>query len=297
MPGTPAEQPSILIANNAAELAVISVAGMAIVDARGRLHEYNKDFLGHPRWWVTGSSDHRDIRDYPVQVVRHPTDIERSIVVTVSDLLALLPAVRPPGAEHVTAADILIARAVPRELDEATSDYYAATDRKHFGDRTEPGSKFLDPALSELEDIVRLAIAQRGSLDGDDRVKFYFDSDPDAFRDGNRYLKVATPGTVGVIHSTELSDASLLSVVRTKPGAPVSLVASVTEQPTTDYAVLIIEDVIDTGEARVVTAFPGTVTAPLESLTLEELEGGAITVAAARDILRGEFWANTRLAS
>lgn len=100
-----------------------------------------------------------------------------------------------------------------------------------------------------------------------------------------------------MIHSTDLSDASLLAVVRTKPGAPVSLVATVTEQPTTDYAVLIIEDITATCEARVVTAFPGTVTAPLGSPALEELEGGAITVAAARDILRGEFWANTRLAS
>jgi hypothetical protein len=116
MTGTYVEPPSILVANNAAELAVISVAGMAIVDARGRLHEYNKDFRGYPRWWVTGSSDYRDIRDYPVQVVRHPADLERSIVATVFDLLALLPTAPPAGAEHVTAADILIARAVPREL-------------------------------------------------------------------------------------------------------------------------------------------------------------------------------------
>src|SRR5579875_3211223 len=42
--------------------------------------------------------------------------------------------------------------------------YYDDTDRKHFTDRNAPGSKFTDPRLNSLDDVVALARRQRGTL-------------------------------------------------------------------------------------------------------------------------------------
>ena len=195
-----------------------------------------------------------------------------------------------------TTARALAAAAVPRTRDEATWDYYAATDTKHFGDRSEPGSKFLAEELRSIEDVVALAACQRGDLQGDDRELFIArGAHPDAFKDDNRYLFVETPGTVGVINSADLNDSLLLNVVRTKPGAPCSLVAAVEQQPETDYAVIVIVTDQKTGEDLVITTFPGVVTPSIENETIESLEGGAVTVALARYLLGGDFWANTRL--
>jgi hypothetical protein len=193
-------------------------------------------------------------------------------------------------------ARALATAAVPRTRDEASWDYYAATDVKNFGDRTEPGSKFLAEELRTVEDVVALAGRQRGDLQGDDRDEFIArGAHPDAFRDGNRYLMVRTPGTVGVLNSAELPATTLLSVVRTKPGAPCSLVVAVDEQPVTDYAVIVVTTEVSTGEDLVITTFPGVVTKSIENEYLEMLEGGALTVAAARDLLGEDFWINTRV--
>ena len=203
----------------------------------------------------------------------------------------------PDTALPAADARLLAAAAVPRTRDEASWDYYAATDVKHFGDRREPGSKFLAEDLRSVEDVVALAVHQRGDLQGDDRDRFIArGADPSAFREGNRYLLVETLGTVGVIHSADLPDATLLSVVRTKPGAPCSLVAAVDEQPMTCYACIIVSTDRDTGEDLVITTFPGMVTQSIDDELIEALEGGALTVASARDILGTDFWANTRVA-
>ena len=200
-----------------------------------------------------------------------------------------------PPAWMQTARAVAVA-AVPRTRDEATWDYYAATDKKHFGDGSEPGSKFLGDDLHTVEDVIELAILQRESLHGDDRDLFIArGSHVDAFQDGNRYLFVKTPGTVGVIHSADLPDATLLSVVRTKPGAPCSLVAAVDEQPMTSYACIIVSTDKDTGEDLVITTFPGIVTQSIDNELIESLEGGALTVASARDIIGTDFWANSRV--
>ena len=204
----------------------------------------------------------------------------------------------PDAALPAADARMLAAAAVPRTRDEASWDYYAATDVKHFGDKNEPGSKFLAGGLRAVEDVVALAVYQRGDLKGDDRDRFIArGADPSAFREGNRYLLVETLGTVGVIHSADLPDATLLSVVRTKPGAPCSLVVSVDEQPVTDYAVIVITEDQQTGEDLVITTFPGIVTQSIDNELIESLEGGALTVASARDILGKDFWANTRVVS
>lgn len=175
-------------------------------------------------------------------------------------------------------------------------EYYTATDKKHFQDRDAPGSKFTDPSLSKVEDVVALTLQQRGSLEGDDRDKLIArGAKPEAFRDGNRYLMVNTPGTLGVQDSRTMRDDDLVEVTRTKPGTPVNLVKKVTEQGTTNYGVVVVTKDFDSGEPRVITTFPGTVTYSPKNHQMEALEGKTITVAQAREILGDDFYANTRV--
>lgn len=177
-------------------------------------------------------------------------------------------------------------------------EYYTATDEKHFRNKDAPGSKYTDPSLTKVEDVVALAMEQRGGLDGDDRDKLIaLGAKPSAFRDGNRYLMVNTPGTLGIKDSRDMKDDDLVEVTRTKPGTPVNLVRKVTQQDTTDYGVVVVTKDFDTGEPRVITTFPGTVTLSPKSPQLEALEGKTITVKQAREILGEDFHANTRVVS
>ena len=204
----------------------------------------------------------------------------------------------PDTALHTADARLSAAAAVPRIRDEASWDYYAATDVEQFGDQREPGSKFLAEDLRAVDDIVALAVRQRRDLKGDDRDHFIArGAKPSAFRERDRYLLGETPGTVGVIQSADFPDATLLSVVCTKPGAPCSLVMSVDGQPATDYDVIVIAEDQQTGEDLVITTFPGIVTQALDNRIMKSLEGGARTVAPDRDILGKDFWANTRVES
>lgn len=202
-------------------------------------------------------------------------------------------AVLGANARAVHAQDTAVAEAaVPRGASDSHAQYYTDNDAKHFG----TGSTFTDPALARTEDVVALAIAQRGTLAGDDRDELIAaGADPDAFADGHRYLKVATPGTVGVIGSRELAGTDLLQVVRDKAGAPCTLVVTVAKQPTTDTGVVIVTTDRSTGADLVLTTFPGPVTRPTASDALDRLEGSSISVAEARTILGRDFHANTRV--
>lgn len=185
--------------------------------------------------------------------------------------------------------------AVPRNRNQDWADYYAATDAKHFGDPTLPGSKFLSPNLNKFEDVIALAAYQRGNLDGDDRNTFIsLGAASDAFKDDNRYLFVKTPGTVGILHSKELPDETKVQVIRTKPGVPCSLVYDVTEQPKADYAVIIMVTDEETGRAIAITGFPGVVTKSLHNEEIDSHEGEIITLGQVRKILNDEVWLNTR---
>lgn len=202
------------------------------------------------------------------------------------------PAVTLPD---LTAVRALASAVVPRTRNPEFAAYYRSTDIKHFGDRTEPGSKFTDPGLNCIEDVVALAVVQRGSLDGDDREEFIArGADPAAFQAGNRYLFVRTPGTIGVIDTAGMDRGTVLSVLRTKPGAPCSLVLDVDQQPDTDYGVIILGD--DEGSLPVViTVFPGLVTPSTKHDDIEAREGGTILLCDARVLLGGDIWVNTRL--
>lgn len=192
----------------------------------------------------------------------------------------------------------LASAAVPRDIDESYASYYKATDRKHFGDPTEPGSKFLDPKLKKLEDVLKLRILQSSTLnlDGDDREELIkLGADPNGFLKDKRYLVVRTKGKVGVIHSDELDPAQKVLVKRTKPGVPCSLTVEVNEQPETDYAVIIMAKNDKTGKDFAITAFPGLVTKPVAHPHIDALEGNHITVAEAKTILGESFWLNTSM--
>lgn len=172
------------------------------------------------------------------------------------------------------------------------ADYYKATDAKHFGDRTIPGSKFTDPDLNSLEDVLELAIKQRGNLENDDRAKFIdMGALKDAFDPNIRYLYVETKGLVGIIHSAGRPDGIPLLVRRTKPGAPCSVTYNTNLRHTTDIAVVII-DKDDAGNERLITAHPGTPVKP-KTGEFDEFEGQYISLGQARLIAGGELWLET----
>lgn len=187
---------------------------------------------------------------------------------------------------------------VPRNLDDMHANYYAATDQKHFGAKDEPGSKFLDPNLRKVEDVLILHMRQAGTSDlsGDDREELIArGSDPSGFRDSNRYLMVLTEGSVGMQHSEKLNPETKVEVLRTKPGVPCSLVLDVAHQGSTDFAVIVVGKHSMTGKDFVITTFPGPVTKPTSSQILDTYEGQKLTVAEVESLIGKDFWVNTRI--
>jgi hypothetical protein len=186
---------------------------------------------------------------------------------------------------------------VPR--DSPLGPYYEATDRKHFsGGADVPGSKFSDPRLKRVEDVVQLLLDDGRDLftDDDRGVFFVQDNVPEeAFLDQYRYLKVHTGGTLGAVKASSLDDDTVLDVVRTKPGAHCSLVVTVDEQPLTDSSVVIVGDHNDSGLPFIVTAFPGVPTKPVGDDRVDALEGSSTTVGDVKQLLQvNDFWINTR---
>jgi len=174
------------------------------------------------------------------------------------------------------------------------SEYYKATEEKHFINKNAPGSQFTSNKINNLKDILSLAVKQRGNLEGDDRNKFLqLGANPKAFLEGIRYLYVETPGTVGVINSEELPDITPISVIRTKPGTPCSLTIQTETKPITTYGVIIIGK--DGGQQDVLwTAFPGQPTVLNENPEIELLEGKTVTLKTIRNIV-GDVWLHTQI--
>lgn len=195
--------------------------------------------------------------------------------------------------------------------------YYRATDEKHFAVRagsagaagstpgSTPGSTFTDPSMRRLNDVVALAYRQRGNLDGDDRDELVRLGTPEeAFEPGIRYLLVRTPGTVGIRRSDDLPDDALVAVVRSKPGAPCSLVIDVHTQETTMVGTIIIgHQSVDPftdgtpGEAQdlVFTAHPGLPVPVDFTDRVSQHEGQQVAMSVVRDTYGGDVWLNTRM--
>lgn len=188
-------------------------------------------------------------------------------------------------------------------IDRRNSDlaaYYAGTERKHFSDRSLPGSKFTDPKITTLDDLLVLTAQQRGNLDGDDSDKFRFLGVKDeVFKAGFRYLMVATSGKLGIVTTDMLPGDAVVTVERTKPGAPCNFVMSVKKQLTVDYGVVIISDE-DPENPQLITAFPGYPTfvpdRSEESVAkADSLEGQSFTVDEVRERMNRDVVVNTRL--
>jgi hypothetical protein len=169
---------------------------------------------------------------------------------------------------------------IPRDGDMA--EYYKATDAKHFSDKTAPGSKFTDPDIKNLNDVVALAANQHpDGLRGDDRAKLIqFGCNPAALRDDCRYLIVQTPGKVGSQHISSLPVNEKIEVVRTKPGAPCSLVANVSKQPNVNFGVVVIGKSGSTGKDIVYTAHAGmpTRTSGKDEGIFDEYQGRSLSI-------------------
>lgn len=127
-------------------------------------------------------------------------------------------------------------------------EYYAATEKKHFGDTSSPGSQFTE--LSTLDEFLELAQEQKEKGLMDDDREWYIKSgvNPDALREGIRYIKVDTPGVLGSGDSTQLKDDDVVIPVRksTRKGSnEYRFSFPVDEKPEVDHATLIISDDVE----------------------------------------------------
>lgn len=167
---------------------------------------------------------------------------------------------------------------IPR--DGEYKDYYAATDAKHFGGADNPGSQFTDRSVKNLNAIVALANHQRGSLEGDDRETLIkYGADPASFSPNHRYLMVRASGNLGATKITDLPANSKLSIERTKPGAPCSVVADVESKPTVNFGVVIMGKMDKTSDKEsVVTAHPGFPSKPSTDDRFDAYEGRKLSI-------------------
>lgn len=202
------------------------------------------------------------------------------------------------------AADSLVKRG-------SRSDYINSIDKKHFAENGMGGSKFTDTRVKKAEDVVSLALAQRGSLQGDDREKLIASgAAPNAFlppESGVRYLQVKVDGTEATKSTADMPDDKVLTVQAKDPSDPnssLSLVATVKEQPKTQFATVIIGPETDEnkepikGTNTLWTMHPGAPTRGIRSNDLREkgLNGGStITVKELREKFGKDIKANTKV--
>lgn len=188
------------------------------------------------------------------------------------------------AAAQVPAVSVEAAQEVILSSTQIERDYYAANDRKHFGDPTNPGSQFTD--APDTETLVALTHNQRGNLEGDDRDELIArGGDPAGFMPGKRYLMVETAGVLGIKSGDETADDTPVTIARTKPGVPCSMIANVTEKTPVDYGVVVLGEHNVTGRPFVISTFPGRVTRPTADERVDALEGQTVPAGQLRDLL------------
>lgn len=144
---------------------------------------------------------------------------------------------------------------------EGSQEYYDSLHKRHFSPQTATGSTFTTENFY-LADLIMLTISQRGDLLGDDRDLFPA-SPPGTFKEGSRYLKVATPGLSGATLSQSLPPDATLTVAEGKPGVAPDLIAPSVPLVLVDYATLIVSE--QDGRVVVITAHPGPPMPPASS--------------------------------
>lgn len=190
-------------------------------------------------------------------------------------------------------------------------EYIESIETKHIRG-SGAGSKFTDPKIKTVDDVMSIAQQQRGHLQGDDReALIQVGADPSSFlppSTGVRYLMVQTNGTQAIKHTSELPDDTVLTVNAKgkNDGKPASLSLSVdvNKQPTTEFATVIIGPKMDEkkdpieGTNTLWTMHPGVPTRGIRSNDLREkgLDGGStITVKELREKFGKDINVNTRL--
>jgi hypothetical protein len=184
---------------------------------------------------------------------------------------------------------------LPKEAD----GYFQDMERKHFDPQRAVGSLFTE--AQNLRGLLEQAASQRGGLSGDDRQKFIdMGVKPEALLGVCRYLKVETPGEVGIVSVKDLSPDTQVKVIRTKQGAPCSLVVEGKNLPKTDFGTIIIgpnekskpEDLEPSTTEMVWTVHPGL---PVRPAT-EDIwpEGSIITVKDVIEKLGNEVFLNIK---
>jgi hypothetical protein len=181
-------------------------------------------------------------------------------------------------------------------LPEEHTAYFQSIEKRHFIRETAVGSLFTE--AGSLSDLLEKVVDQRGDLRGDDRDKLIHRGvSEEALLKDCRYLMVNTPGEVGIIPASDLSDETPVRVVQTKPGVPLSLVVEMPTLPETDFGTVIIgpneqekpEDPPPSTKEMVWTVHPGP---PVRPATVDIWpEGANITV---RDV-KGELGETTYL--
>lgn len=125
--------------------------------------------------------------------------------------------------------------------------YIESIDVKHFSLES-PGSTFVDLRAKKTEDVLEIAVEQRGDLFGDDREDLIKNgADPQAFlpKESNvRYLKVNISGVQAIKDTSSLQESEILTVMA-KGGADgklpsLSFVLDSKEKEKTDFATIII---------------------------------------------------------
>lgn len=115
--------------------------------------------------------------------------------------------------------------------------------------------------VRSFPELLSLAKEQRGSLDGDDRDWFIKQGVPEnALLPDCRYLRVKTPGEIGIIRLSEVKDDEEIMVERLKPGAPCTLYVERNTLPKTNFATIVIgpnENPNPSTNEMVWTAHPG----------------------------------------
>lgn len=187
-------------------------------------------------------------------------------------------------------------------------DYISSIDKKHFTLEGH-GSNFTDSRVTKTEDVLKLAIQQRGSLNGDDREKLVNLGAPiEGFRDGIRYLCVEVDGVEG-LKSTELMDDDEIITVKAKGRAregqlpSLSFVSKVKEKEPVNYATVIIGSKLDDNNKPIDgemlwTMFPGTANWAPRSENIRESgleDGSQIKVRELRKMFGRNFKVNTEL--
>lgn len=179
----------------------------------------------------------------------------------------------------------------------ARAEYHAETDARHFVDGSgvvASGSRFTNPALRRIEDVLDVVLRERGTLEGDDREKFFeHGADKSWFLPNVRYLYVNEGGTVDAVHSFGMAPNMMVEVKRLKSGSSCTLVRYSNTRHVSDFGVVIIETDPATGEEFVATTHPGVPRSPNSSPALEALEAQHLSIAQVREILGRDFWIET----